>query len=922
MGAADAESEDATGSSDATEADGSGGDVAASPPACPPWAIADLTTGACQPVGPKGCSAESLDAEGRCNPPDCATGRPGIPVPCSHVGPNDCPSDRATDDLLCAPAPCNDPAGLPAPRPPLVYPGQSCQLIGITTCAPELADTDGVCRPLPERCASGELALPERGCVPLWEPPHACPESPLDAVTPKSGDVFVAPGASPGDGSRDAPVATIAEALELAAKGKRIVLLPGTYPEPVHITRDVSLVAACPGSVSLTGAAQTPKVPAAVWVQDADVKLEGLRITADGAGVLVTSGGDVTTDRTDISGCLLAAVLATGFGSDAIVTTSRLAETRLALLGDRNVGIGAFADDGGKVTLVDTAVLGNRTYGVLSRYAPSTATLEGVAIVGTASNDEGLFGRGVQALWGGTASVARTFISGSHDAGAFAFEGTLTMTESVVEGTLPLDGTPAGAYDGRFGEGIAADGGATVEVERTQVVANTSTGVSSYGAGTVIALTESHVRDTLPGYVDVPGDAGRGVEAAFGGRLELTRSAVTGNREAGVFVNGEGAEAHLSGSLVSHTTASKGGGDGVLAIDGARAKLDGTVVIANTASGVLARGLGTTIEIASCEVSGTEAGQDAGGAGYGIAAQEGAAVTVELTSIRANAGAGVFAADAGTYLTLSKSLVRGTLPSGAGTHGRGVNVQLGASAKLVDVTIEDSHDIGLFAQLSGGSLEGKGLLVRRTAPDAASGTGGRGIELQMGEATLSNVLVADCPDGALLVSGDGADVTVEDAALIGPENEGSLGAVAQAGARVTIRRAAVERARGSGALAADGAQLILESVSVRGVAKTDRTTGTGEQLHGIGDGVAAISGSTVLASGVRAEQCGRAGILFSGSGGSLVQSTAYGNAYGVVLQDDAGPKIDGTNLILGNQILDVWTDGALPTPPPPKPAKL
>lgn len=923
---AGASSVDASGVDGAPRGDqGAGGaaavdaDSTVAPVRCGPWEVPDLPGGGCVPVGPP-CADGARDDEGRCTVAACEPGeRATADGRCEGLGPAGCAPGRAGDEITCEPAACSDLAGLPLPG------GASCGPVGLPGCVAPLLDADGVCRPLPDRCGEDEIAAPQKGCVPLFDAVPGCGSDPWAAVVAAPGDVHVAPaapGAPPGEGSRAAPFTTIAEALAAASPGGRVLLAPGVWDEPVHATADVTLLAACPGSVTLAGVVQTGAHPAAVWADGAQIHLDGLRITADGVGVLATGGGRATVAHADVSGCLLAAVAAIGSGSSVGVMACRLGETRMALLGDRMAGLGALADGGGAITLADSAVVGARTWGVNVRGAGSVGALSGVSIAATESNDEGLFGRPVQVQWGGALTVSASWLGGGRDAGAYAFEGTLTVEDSVVEGTRPLTGTRGGAYDGRFGEGVAADGGSQVVVRRTLILENTGSGVSAYGEGTSIRLEDSRVHATAPGFVDTPGDAGRGAEAAFGGRLEVVRSAITANREAGVFVNGADASALVDGSLVSGTTpAAGGGGDGVLAIDGGVVQLADSVVVANTASGVLARGAGTRVELTRCEVARTSPGADADGAGYGLVAQEGASVVASSTSIRGNAGAGVHGAGVGTTVALTGCLVRGTEPNGLGTHGRGVNIQQGASATLSGVTIEGSRDIGLFAHLPGATLVADALLVRDTAPEEATGGSGRGVEIQHGHATLSSVVVSGCPDGSLLVSSSDARVSLSGAALLGADHPGN-GAVVQAEAELTLHDVVVEGARGSGALAANGARLTVDGVSVRGVALTDVTTTDGEVLAGIGDGLAAIDGAILEATAVRAEACGRAGVLWESSGGAIERSELRENAYGVVLQRTDTPAIDDTNRILDNAVLDVWTDGSLPTPPPPVPASL
>lgn len=146
-----------------------------------------------------------------------------------------------------------------------------------------------------------------------------------------------------------------------------------------------------------------------------------------------------------------------------------------------------------------------------------------------------------------------------------------------------------------------------------------------------------------------------------------------------------------------------------------------------------------------------------GSFGLGVAASLGAVVEADRLALRASRTLGVLVTGAGSRVALRDSRVGATLPQESDNRfGRGVNVGSGGRFEAAATVVEGNSSTGLFAIDAGSSLSATHLVVRGTLADARTGDFGRGIEVDT-EATL------DCT-GCVIEGNHDAGLVVDDSA--------------------------------------------------------------------------------------------------------------------------------------------------------------
>ncbi|MCZ7681308.1 MAG: DUF1565 domain-containing protein [Sandaracinaceae bacterium] len=166
----------------------------------------------------------------------------------------------------------------------------------------EVTDESGPtrCDPYPSEgartdCPEGQAHFPgEPSCAPISG------ECAADGWPAGGGEptLHVRAGAAPGgDGSRAAPLATIADALARAAEGSVIAIASGTYEEVLRITSRVTLRGACASGTRIEASAPSG-TSATVEIAADGVALEALVIAAATSGAVDVDGTAATASVT------------------------------------------------------------------------------------------------------------------------------------------------------------------------------------------------------------------------------------------------------------------------------------------------------------------------------------------------------------------------------------------------------------------------------------------------------------------------------------------------------------------------------------------------------------------------------------------------------------------------------------------------
>jgi len=289
-------------------------------------------------------------------------------------------------------------------------------------------------------------------------------------------------------------------------------------------------------------------------------------------------------------------------------------------------------------------------------------------------------------------------------------DAVLTVHDAVVRDTQSR------GRDARFGRGANIESGGTMHVSRAIFEGNRDIGIFVGDADTAVTLTDVVVRDTLAETVD--GTAGRGLEIELGPSVEVTRALFEGNRHLAVLAASPGTAVTLADVVIRDTLAQESdgmAGRGLVVQGGAVVQADRALVERNRGVGVFVAEPDAELTLTDVIVRDTRERDRDGTGGRGLALQEGARVAVTRAIFERNGEAGIFAGDIGTVLTVADVVVRGTRGRVSdGKFGRGLGVQLGATADVTRSLFDGTRDIGVFVAGSGTAVSLADVVVRDT----------------------------------------------------------------------------------------------------------------------------------------------------------------------------------------------------------------
>ena len=196
---------------------------------------------------------------------------------------------------------------------------------------------------------------------------------------------------------------------------------------------------------------------------------------------------------------------------------------------------------GGALTLKRGLLRDNRDVGIVVGNAGTSAVFEDVIVQNTGSQvSENNHGRGLQVTDGAQLSYARGLITNNRDVGAFVSDaGTSVSFEDVR-----IELTDSEGFSGLGGQGLNAQLGASVTLERSSVWGNREAGIFVSHADTVVTLKESEVIGTRVALCDedptltcpfVGQGFGDGILVMGGAHLELQDFEISNNARVGLF---------------------------------------------------------------------------------------------------------------------------------------------------------------------------------------------------------------------------------------------------------------------------------------------------------------------------------------------------------------------------------------------------
>jgi hypothetical protein len=595
-----------------------------------------------------------------------------------------------------------------------------------------------VCEPYPAAgpasCPAGEAHFPgEPGCAALGSP---CPAGDFGDGLPDDATVlFVLAGALAGDGSRSRPFGRIGEATGRATAGMTVAIGRGRYDGIVTPRAGVILAGAC--------AAET-----IVGYSGADPRRAVVNVSAGGVTVQ-----DLTIGASDRVG---------------IVASGAAAELTLAGVAIEGVTEAALrAERGARI----------RASGIVAR--------------GTRSDAAGAFGRGLDVGSGAQVEVRRAVFEQNREACASVFDaGTSLVLAGVV-----IRETQSRERDRGAGAGIVVQGGASLDVSRSLVAESRGIGITGRDPGTSLVLTDVIVRDTRG--EESSGEGGYGLSVDQGARAMVTRSLFERNRAHGVLGNGAGSSLVLADAVVRDTGSRERDatqGAGLVITDGGSAEVSRALFEGNRALGLFVTEPGSSLLLADAVVRDTRSEERTLAGGRGLNVQSGATAEVSRILLERNRDASLFAGGPGTSLLLTDAVVRDTGgQEGDRARGRGLDVELGASARLTRALFERNREMGVIADGPGTALVLEDVVVRDTESQESDGAAGRGLGAQLGaRVEVERAIFERNRELGVLAGGDATslvmnDVVVRDSRAT-PLGLGGVGAGSYLSASLVLNR--------------------------------------------------------------------------------------------------------------------------------------
>lgn len=733
---------------------------------------------------------------------------PDDPTACRTLGWSACPAGFVADPegFGCREVLPADASACAAGTMPVL--GQTtCVAVTTTACAAKFeADPSGWgCRPvMPSAACTGATreALGSTTCVSVGDCGAPFP--------PAAATLFVDP-AAPLDATH---FHTIAAALAAAPDGATIAIASGTYTESLSPTKSATLVGRCAANVTITDTADLAGIHALSAI---DFTLTGATLSGHLFAVAAEGGAHVTLRDAVLEANRGIGITALGVGT--MLTLERSVVRATVASGAANGG-GLDISAGARAVITDSTIADNAYIGVHARGSGTNVTLDGALVLRTGVEAAGDLGIGVFVRDGASGTLKSTVVRESHETGVSAFgKGTtLAIADSVVSGTLD---SKSG-----YGRGVIVDTG-TATIDRTTIDGNTDDGVIVEYGGQLTAH-DVVVTRTKPAK---NGENGQGLVVYKAGVATFSTSAFVGNAQSGIAAIEAGSAATLDHSVVAQT------------------KLDNT-----------------------------------GDRGFGVDLESGGAVTLTSSALVANGTAGIGALDPGSKATLTSTIIAATTANASGAGGRALAIESGAAATVSQCAFVANRDIAVAVREKNSTATISETVIRATAP-RKDGTHGRGVEVDDGASvTLTKVSVLASQGVAVCALGDGSTLFATDAWIADTAAESAPGgagraATVQGGATLTLAGVVAQRSRQAGFVAAGGATMRVTGSRVEDVAA--------DPGSGFGHGVIAFQDALVVLDDVTVRRAESAGVVFDDARGTLHACRITDNAVGIAAQDGA-----------------------------------
>ncbi len=575
-------------------------------------------------------------------------------------------------------------------------------------------------------CDGDQAAYPfSGGCVSVSRP---CPSDGFPPAPVGGPALYVRPGAT-GDGTRSAPLGSIAAALARASAGTTVLLAPGRYAEIVVPPAGVAIEGACASGTILAPTLDSRDLPGTFHVERGVVALRHVTIDAPRIGISAL-GGDLT-----LEGVVIASARRFGI----VVGHAMLHASAIAIRNVVDLDARAFQVEGGSAELERADLGGARDLGV-ALYGEARATLSDVRVRGVPGSSSPEAGGGIQLTGSSTATLERIAIENVQSAAVTVLEtGSLTLRDSVVREVVDAPGVVTEARGIQFTDGtrgtiercriVGTPGPGLLvrgEVAARDIVLEGTRGISVAETGVLTleraSLTSSHyvaVRLISGGHAtitdldiagveaDPAGEFGYGVEAQ-GSTLAVTRARVVGAHGVALAMlddsTGTGADLDLRDSEPNPMTGRFGLG---IVVTRGGGFVGERVTVERCADAGIAVGDGSSIELSDLVVEHTRQNRNVDGNGYGLVSLGDATIT--RARFEANHGAGVFASG-GTVTIEDAEILRNEAIENV-TLGRGIGAQGGGRVEARHVFVHHHEGAGLIASEPGSIIVGDDIAI-------------------------------------------------------------------------------------------------------------------------------------------------------------------------------------------------------------------
>ncbi|MEO1270377.1 MAG: hypothetical protein AAFX99_20010, partial [Myxococcota bacterium] len=381
----------------------------------------------------------------------------GVSKP-NMAAPGECPSGEFNAEGMCLPSQPSSPQPVGWDCPAGWSSTSALSLVDQTDTTPEqttreLLASSTVCLPpeLPESCPQGQMAVLGQGCVPLG---MACPQGdepfhdvstlrqrttqglirPDDPSPPYQGQVwYVLPGAS-GDGSREQPWGTIAQALEAADDGDLIALGAGEYLEEFSVQKQVAIVGACVQQTTLRAPDPDERRATVRITSRAGTWLSDVTITGERPGIAV---GSDSQGAVHLQSVVVEYATATGvliLGARDVRAADMAIHHTQPRPSDRTLGYGLSVQSGGVLEGERLHISHNYDAGLFATDSDTQTTFRDLIVTHTQPQQSSAnYGWGVCVQDGAVLEGERLLLSHNHDVGLFlALAGARATVEDLV----------------------------------------------------------------------------------------------------------------------------------------------------------------------------------------------------------------------------------------------------------------------------------------------------------------------------------------------------------------------------------------------------------------------------------------------------------------------------------------------------------